>query len=85
MENAIEIRNLTKKFDKFVAVNNVNFDVKKGEVFGFLGPNGSGKTTVIRMILGLINPTSGTGKVLGYDITKDNEKLRSKIGYMSQK
>ena len=85
MENAIEIRNLTKMFDKFTAVNNVNFDVKKGEVFGFLGPNGSGKTTVIRMILGLINPTSGTGKVLGYDITKDNEKLRNKIGYMSQK
>lgn len=85
MENAIEIRNLTKTFERQVAVNNVSFDVKKGEVFGFLGPNGSGKTTVIRMILGLINPTSGTGKVLGYDISKDKEKLRNNIGYMSQK
>ncbi len=85
MENAIEIRNLTKMFDKFVAVNNVSFDVKKGEVFGFLGPNGSGKTTVIRMILGLINPSSGSGRVLGHDISKDKEKLRNKIGYMSQK
>lgn len=85
MENTIEIRNLTKTFDKFVAVNNISFDVKKGEVFGFLGPNGSGKTTVIRMILGLLNPTSGMGKVLGYDMSKNNEKLKSKIGYMSQK
>lgn len=85
MENAIEIRNFTKLFGEFVAVNNVSFDVKKGEVFGFLGPNGSGKTTVIRMILGLLNPTSGSGHVLGCDIREDREKLRSKIGYMSQK
>lgn len=85
MENAIEIRNLTKTFERQIAVNNVSFDVKKGEVFGFLGPNGSGKTTVIRMILGLINPTSGKGKVLGYDISIDKDKLRNNIGYMSQK
>lgn len=85
MEYAIEIENLTKRFDKFVAVNNVSFNVKKGDVFGFLGPNGSGKTTVIRMIMGLISPTSGTGKVLGYDITTESEKIRSHIGYMSQK
>lgn len=85
MENAIEIRNFTKLFGEFVAVNNVSFDVKRGEVFGFLGPNGSGKTTVIRMILGLLNPTSGSGHILGYDITEDREKLRSRIGYMSQK
>jgi len=85
MENAIEIRNLTKKFDDFVAVNNVSFEVKKGDVFGFLGPNGSGKTTVIRMLMGLIAPTSGTGKVLGYDINEDNEEIRKHIGYMSQK
>ena len=85
MEYAIEIENLTKIFDKFTAVSNVGFKVKKGDVFGFLGPNGSGKTTVIRMIMGLISPTSGTGKVLGYDITTDNEKIRSHIGYMSQK
>lgn len=83
--NAIEIMNLTKKFDKFVAVNNVSFNVKKGDVFGFLGPNGSGKTTVIRMIMGLVTPTSGVGKVLGYDITKENENIRQHIGYMSQK
>lgn len=85
MENAIEIRNLSKLFGEFVAVNNVSFDVKRGEVFGFLGPNGSGKTTVIRMILGLLNPTSGSGQILGYDITEDREKLRNRIGYMSQK
>lgn len=85
MENAIEIKNLTKIFDKFVAVNNVSFSVKKGDVFGFLGPNGSGKTTVIRMIMGLITPTSGTGKVLGFDIANENERIRSHIGYMSQK
>jgi ABC-2 type transport system ATP-binding protein len=85
MENAIEIKNLTKIFGDFTAVNNVSFNVKKGDVFGFLGPNGSGKTTVIRMIMGLITPTSGTGKVLGFDVSTENEKIRSHIGYMSQK
>lgn len=85
MENAIEVKKLSKTFDRFVAVNNVSFNVKKGEVFGFLGPNGSGKTTVIRMILGLLQPTFGTVNVLGYDVYKDREKLRSNIGYMSQK
>ena len=85
MEYAIKIENLTKRFDDFIAVNNVSFKVKKGDVFGFLGPNGSGKTTVIRMIMGLISPTSGTGSVLGYDMSKDSEKIRSNIGYMSQK
>lgn len=85
MENAIEIRNMTKIFGDFTAVNNVSFSVKKGDVFGFLGPNGSGKTTVIRMIMGLITPTSGTGKVLGFDVSTENEKIRSNIGYMSQK
>ena len=84
-ENIIEIKNLTKKFGDFVAVNNVSFNIKKGDVFGFLGPNGSGKTTVIRMIMGLIIPTSGIGKVLGYDISKENENIRQHIGYMSQK
>ena len=85
MGNAIEIKHLTRKFGKFTAVNDVSFNVKKGEVFGFLGPNGSGKTTVIRMLMGLISPTSGKGKVLGYDIAKDNDKIREEIGYMSQK
>ncbi|MCR6545538.1 ABC transporter ATP-binding protein [Dehalobacterium formicoaceticum] len=84
-ENAIEIRNLTKKFGEHLVVDNISFDVKKGEVFGFLGPNGSGKTTVIRMLMGLISPTLGTGRVLGWDIALDQEKLRSAIGYMSQK
>lgn len=87
MENAIEIEKLTKKFGEFTAVNDVTFNVKKGEVFGFLGANGSGKTTVIRMLMGLITPTSGNGTVLGYDISKDkdSEIIRNKIGYMSQK
>lgn len=85
MENAIEIKNLTKKFGDFVAVNNVSFDVKRGEIFGFLGPNGSGKTTVIRLLIGLLNATSGSGNVLGYDITKDNAEIRKHTGYMSQK
>ena len=85
MEYAIEISHLTKKFGSFTAVNDVSFNVKKGEVFGFLGPNGSGKTTVIRMLMGLITPTSGTGKVLGYDISKDIQEIKEQIGYMSQK
>ncbi|WFA08587.1 ABC transporter ATP-binding protein [Tissierella sp. Yu-01] len=85
MENAIQIKHLTKKFGKFTAVNDVSFNVKKGEVFGFLGPNGSGKTTVIRMLMGLITPTSGVGKVLGYDISKENDMIKQRIGYMSQK
>lgn len=85
MEYAIEISHLTKKFGNFTAVNDVSFNVKKGEVFGFLGPNGSGKTTVIRMLMGLISPTSGTGKVLGYDISKDFQEIKEQIGYMSQK
>lgn len=85
MNNAIEIENLTKRFGSFTAVNNVSFNVHKGEIFGFLGPNGSGKTTVIRMLIGLLAPTSGTGRVLGYDIAREPEKIRLNIGYMSQK
>ena len=85
MEYAIEISHLTKKFGNFTAVNDVSFNVKKGEVFGFLGPNGSGKTTVIRMLMGLISPTSGIGKVLGFDIGKDFQEIKEQIGYMSQK
>ena len=85
MENAIEIKGLVKKFGDFTAVNDVTFNVKKGEVFGFLGPNGSGKTTVIRMLMGLITPTSGKGTVLGYDVSKESEIIKNRIGYMSQK
>lgn len=85
MDYAIEVLNMTKKFGDFTAVDNASFKVKKGEVFGFLGPNGSGKTTVIRMLMGLITPTSGSGKVLGYDVAKNSEEIRQNMGYMSQK
>lgn len=85
MEYAIEVINMTKRFGDFVAVDDASFKVKKGEVFGFLGPNGSGKTTVIRMLMGLITPTFGTGKVLGFDVRTDSEEIRQHIGYMSQK
>jgi ABC-2 type transport system ATP-binding protein len=82
---AIEVMGLTKKFGDFVAVNNISFEVPRGEIFGFLGPNGAGKTTTIRMLLGLLTPTSGSAKVIGYDVVKESEALRKRIGYMSQK
>jgi ABC-2 type transport system ATP-binding protein len=81
----IEVLGLTKKFGDFVAVNNVSFGVRRGEIFGFLGPNGAGKTTTIRMLLGLLTPTSGTAKVVGFDVIKEAEAMRKRIGYMSQK
>lgn len=82
---AISTLNLTKKFGSFVSVNNVTFDVKKGEIFGFLGSNGAGKTTTIRMLCGILPPTSGEGTVAGFDITKQPERIKENIGYMSQK
>lgn len=82
---AIEVRGLTKKFGEFVAVNNVSFEVPRGQIFGFLGPNGAGKTTTIRMLLGLLIPTSGTANVIGYDVVKESEAMRKRIGYMTQK
>ena len=82
---AIEVLGLTKKFDGFIAVHNVSFEVQRGEIFGFLGPNGAGKTTTIRMLLGLLTPTSGTARVIGYDVVKESEPMRKRIGYMSQK
>lgn len=85
MEYAIEVNELTKKFGDFTAVDHINFKIPKGKIFGFLGPNGSGKSTTIRMLCGVLIPTSGQGNVLGYDITKDTEKIRANIGYMSQK
>ncbi|HMO59843.1 MAG TPA: ABC transporter ATP-binding protein [Roseiflexaceae bacterium] len=81
----VETSDLTRHFGPFVAVNKVSFQVAAGEVFGFLGPNGSGKTTTIRMLCGLITPTSGSGRVLGFDIARDAEAIRRRIGYMSQK
>jgi ABC-2 type transport system ATP-binding protein len=82
---AIEVSGLTKKFGEFVAVNNVTFEVSRGEIFGFLGPNGAGKTTTIRMLLGLLTPTSGSARVVGFDVVKEIEAVRKRIGYMSQK
>lgn len=82
---AVKVRNLTKKFGQFVAVNNISFEVKKGEIFGFLGPNGSGKTTTIRMLCGILEPTSGQANVLNYNVLKEPEKIKKRIGYMSQK
>src|SRR5512138_3794342 len=83
--NAIEARHLTRRFGEFVAVNDVSFDVRQGEVFGFLGSNGAGKSTTIRMLCGLLRPSSGTALVGGIDVGKDPEAVKRRIGYMSQK
>jgi ABC-2 type transport system ATP-binding protein len=83
--HAVEAHELTKQFDRFTAVDHVSFTIPRGQIFGFLGPNGAGKTTTIRMLLGLLKPTSGTATVLGFDILKDSEEIRKRIGYMSQK
>ena len=82
---AIWIRGLTKRFGDFTAVDAIDLDVRKGEIFGFLGPNGSGKTTTIRMLCASIAPTSGTARILGNDVVEDPEAVRRSIGYMSQK
>lgn len=79
------MQNLEKKFGQFTAVNKINFEVKRGEIFGFLGPNGAGKSTTIRMLCGIIPPTSGAGQVGGFDIIKEQYKIKEHIGYMSQK
>lgn len=84
MTYAVEISNLKKQFGHLTAVNGISFTIEKGEIFGLLGPNGSGKSTTIRMLCGVLTPTGGTGTVLGYDLTKDSEAIKSKIGYMSQ-
>ena len=83
--HTIEARDLTKRFGAFTAVDHISFSVKRGEVFGFLGANGAGKTTAIRMLCGLLEPTSGNGQVAGYDIMRETAGIRSRIGYMSQK
>lgn len=85
MENVIVVNNLTKKFGHFTAVDNISFEVKKGEIFGFLGANGAGKTTVIRMLCGLSRPSAGNATVAGFDIRHQSEKIKANIGYMSQK
>ncbi|XVJ66097.1 MAG: ABC transporter ATP-binding protein [Lacibacter sp.] len=81
----ITTHQLTKRFGEFTAVDAISFDVYKGEIFGFLGANGAGKTTAMRMLCGLSFPTSGTASVAGFDVYKQNEKIKQSIGYMSQK
>jgi ABC-2 type transport system ATP-binding protein len=85
MTAIIEADHLTIRFGAFTAVNDVSFRVDKGELFGFLGPNGSGKTTIIKALCGLLPPTEGTGKILGMDVRRDAAEIRRRVGYMSQK
>lgn len=84
-ETVISVQNLTRRFGDFVAVDHINFEVHTGEIVGYLGPNGSGKTTTIRMLLGLLAPSEGQATVLGYDVFAQSEEVRSRVGYMSQK
>jgi len=83
--NAIEVRGLTRRFGAFTAVDHVSFDVRKGEIFGFLGSNGAGKSTTIRMLCGLLRPSSGNATVGGVDVARDPEAVKQRIGYMSQR
>ena len=85
MTSTIDVRGLTRRFGEFVAVNDVSFSVAPGEVFGFLGSNGAGKSTTIRMLCGLLRPTAGTALVGGIDVSKDPEGVKRRIGYMSQR
>ncbi len=84
-KNVIEVENLTKIFGDFTAVNAISFEVKKGEIFGFLGANGAGKTTAMKMLIGISNPTSGNANVAGFDVFYQAEDIKKNIGYMSQK
>jgi len=85
MDEVILARNLTRRFGEFTAVDHISFSVNAGEVVGYLGPNGSGKTTTIRMLLGLLIPSEGEAHVLGYDVVRQAEQVRARVGYMSQK
>jgi ABC-2 type transport system ATP-binding protein len=82
---AIDVRDLTRRFGSFTAVNAITFEVRAGEVFGFLGANGAGKTTAIKMLIGLLAPTSGVARVAGFDVLTEAEEVRRRIGYMSQR
>ncbi|UFS71004.1 ABC transporter ATP-binding protein [Geomonas sp. RF6] len=83
--SAVSLRNLTRRFGDFVAVDKVSLEVARGEIFGFLGPNGAGKSTTIRMLCGILPPSEGGGTVAGFDIEKDPEQIKTRIGYMSQR
>jgi len=85
MNTSIKAENLTKTFGKFTAVDNISFEVEKGEIFGFLGANGAGKTTAMRMLCGLSKPTSGKATVAGFNVKTQSEQIKKNIGYMSQK
>jgi ABC-2 type transport system ATP-binding protein len=82
---AVDVRDLEKRFGTFTAVNRVSFSVARGEIFGFLGPNGAGKSTTIRMLTGILPPTSGVGRVAGFDVAREPERVKTQIGYMSQR
>src|SRR4030095_15105074 len=84
-DNVIQAKGLTKRFGHFTAVDAISFEVKKGEIFGFLGANGAGKTTAMRMLCGLSLPTSGKAVIAGFDVYKQTEHIKRNIGYMSQK
>ena len=83
--NSIEVNELTKQFGTFTAVNHISFEVREGEIFGFLGANGAGKTTAIKMMSGLLQPTSGTALIAGYDVRTQSKLIKRNIGYMSQR
>ncbi len=84
-KKVIEVSGLTKRFGHFTAVDHITFDVEEGEIFGFLGANGAGKTTAMQMLCGISKPTSGSGTVAGFDIIRENEQIKRNIGYMSQR
>ena len=85
MNEVIKIENLKRSYGDIAAVNGVSYSVAKGEMFGLVGPDGAGKTTTIRMLIGLISPDSGNAEVLGYDIKTQKNKIKNEIGYLSQK
>src|SRR5438128_9623208 len=83
--SAIEIKGLTKRYGEITAVNNLSFDVEENTIFGLVGPDGAGKTTLIRMLCGLIEPDGGSASILGYNMVKQKDKIKNEIGYLSQK
>ncbi len=85
MDYSVHAENLTRRFGTFVAVDHVSFEIRSGEIWGFLGPNGAGKSTTIRMLCGILDPSEGSAEVLGYDVRRDPEAIKARIGYMSQR